>query len=650
MKKVISILIFTCLFLNLHSQDNELVYLKFIPVVSNDAITPFADGHGFLVPYYTNAYTPIQPDLGIFDETIINDAPNDTLYKNSIAIYDANFNFSNHLLYGTQTGSMNTVVHSTPSTFPELFLSFKPSSYAANLFTSWSNVLVEHKLTALLKADFSEESISQLYMLKYLNSYQPYTGFSHATGDGASNIGYNQNYDAFGNDSILISYYSTRKEQQLITSLDTVVFPTDTNQIQLIRVAYNIFSDEVVGIEQIGSDQGILVVYAVKPTKDNSGIYRTGMVRGNNTPVSISGNELEMTENDSLYHVYITKENVEGQTQWLTELYAYNNLLSDTLVDEPTNFEAIHIFGGFIEKDNHLFINSWQKMRGTTPDTLLYKDFTGQTFHFSSYIPWFEPGSYINKIMHSEKAVYKINPVGEIIGKLSHKNKIATYEFILNPAFTAEQTEIFEVGDKIAWINNFGQNENQGEFIYTHANGEQDTTFIDFPSGKGAYILWLDHDLNIVDHWVFPFQGAAAKGARLQSVIHMQGDSILVQGQIFSGISLDLDPFGDFPNLSSQTNGTFYAVYAAPDILSSVEEVTDKPIPLTVFPNPAQTTLYVSEIEKNTNYKVIDLSGKVVMQGSTNSSQIDINDLTPGMYLISIDTKEGKRTTKFVVE
>ncbi|MBI3133843.1 MAG: T9SS type A sorting domain-containing protein [Bacteroidetes bacterium] len=58
-----------------------------------------------------------------------------------------------------------------------------------------------------------------------------------------------------------------------------------------------------------------------------------------------------------------------------------------------------------------------------------------------------------------------------------------------------------------------------------------------------------------------------------------------------------------------------------------------------IYPNPANTVLYVSE--SNLAYQVVDLSGKLIATGSTNSSGIDLSGMTPGIYTIRLQNQDG---------
>lgn len=66
-----------------------------------------------------------------------------------------------------------------------------------------------------------------------------------------------------------------------------------------------------------------------------------------------------------------------------------------------------------------------------------------------------------------------------------------------------------------------------------------------------------------------------------------------------------------------------------------------------VYPNPANDFLYVSE--SNLNYQITDLSGKLISSGITNTFGIDISTFENGIYAISLTDVNGKVSVlKFV--
>lgn len=69
-----------------------------------------------------------------------------------------------------------------------------------------------------------------------------------------------------------------------------------------------------------------------------------------------------------------------------------------------------------------------------------------------------------------------------------------------------------------------------------------------------------------------------------------------------------------------------------------------------VYPNPANNVLNI--LPKNGNainyFSISDLNGRTVASGNLTNNSIDVSSLSQGVYLVTIETEEGKGTSKFV--
>ncbi len=69
---------------------------------------------------------------------------------------------------------------------------------------------------------------------------------------------------------------------------------------------------------------------------------------------------------------------------------------------------------------------------------------------------------------------------------------------------------------------------------------------------------------------------------------------------------------------------------------------------LELYPNPASNTLHINSTEKVNSYTIHNLLGKTVESQSLENSEIDISNLVPGTYFISIKSAEKQTTLKFI--
>src|SRR5690554_6121034 len=480
-----------------------------------------------------------------------------------------------------------------------------------------------------------------------LSFIEPYNGFFNAVFKQLPPTVYNKLATVVG-DSIIVTYLNLFQDQLLNNSEE---FSSWGGQQNVVRVKLNLQTDEVI-TEQMGSYTGNLATFYTESAKDGSGLFRVGLVRGNDTPVSSSGAEVEMTPNDSLYHVFITKETASGQTEWLTNLYAYNNTSVDTLANNNNLLLVNNDFYSIIDKSESIYVSSRFKASSFEHDTLLYQNFNGQQSLLSQSIPHLGVGANLFKITHSESRVYKLDPYGNVDGKLSCVNTLASYEYNMNASGIQQPNYLFEVGDKLAWVHAYyAVNDTIGQFTYTDSGGNEQQTNIEFPAGQGSIILWLDIDLNILDHWLIPFQNPGIGGLNINSIMPYQGDTLLIHGNFNLNTTSDLNPFGDTEIFTANEWSSFFAFYSAPELLTSVKKVK-KTNRLGIYPNPVSSSFHVSGIKsQQASYAIYDLSGRALSKGALSQNEsINVSKLNSGMYILSIKTENGSGTAKFVVE
>lgn len=654
------------------AQNNELIYTKFLfDTDGHSGISKLLGNSGFMVPYsfYTNSDSV---DLGVWSESYIEltNGYNDTIYQNQIGFYDNQFNLFNNLPiiinggYGNSSFYAMQFAHAENSKAILYFSNNIPSQanydYTSGIYTPLGN-FVPDEPTQCIFIEFDPLSDEIIERFRYTESYaEPYPNYFKASFDQSAlrkNAG--QVFTVL-NDHTLLAYLNLCGDRSVITPLDTISFTSLNGQQNSLRIELDLISGEM-STAQIGSGTGNISVLSMQASNDLTNLYRMGLVRGNNTPISISGNEIEMPPNDSLYRVFITKEDANGATQWLTELYAYNNIASDTLSESSTDrFTVRNQFSGLIEKSNAVFVASNVKVDASAGDTLIYKDFLGQNYKFQDYVPIHSISGFPNpneQIAFSERAIYKLDQNGKVIKKMSHTDKQSGYEsptstdFFFSTSYATGSKNLYEVDDRLAWVNNyFAENDSIGEFIYQNEDGTQNITTVNLPAGKGVYILWLDADLNIVDKWIFRYEDtpvAAIYSMAITAIVPYAQDTVLVQGKLGKAITTNLDPSGNSSDFTTQSLVNFFAFYSSTP--TSTENIEPNGF-FEIFPNPTREVINISEANTNNGfYTVFDLSGRVVIKGKIANTQINIQGLKPGMYVLSIESEKGKGVQKFVV-
>ncbi|MEX2484756.1 MAG: kelch repeat-containing protein [Brumimicrobium sp.] len=89
------------------------------------------------------------------------------------------------------------------------------------------------------------------------------------------------------------------------------------------------------------------------------------------------------------------------------------------------------------------------------------------------------------------------------------------------------------------------------------------------------------------------------------------------------------------------------------DAIASVENNDDLKAEITVYPNPTEKTLFINGLKaSNTvSIEVFDSSGKTVKNGELNGNSLDVSELNPGLYFMTIKKNdEVVDRVKFVKE
>ena len=67
---------------------------------------------------------------------------------------------------------------------------------------------------------------------------------------------------------------------------------------------------------------------------------------------------------------------------------------------------------------------------------------------------------------------------------------------------------------------------------------------------------------------------------------------------------------------------------------------------IAVYPNPAKEKIVISGISDNFSYKIFDVLGNKVMEGKQQQSNIDIQRLNAGFYILVINDLEQVKFIK----
>ncbi|MEO9256956.1 MAG: T9SS type A sorting domain-containing protein, partial [Crocinitomicaceae bacterium] len=86
------------------------------------------------------------------------------------------------------------------------------------------------------------------------------------------------------------------------------------------------------------------------------------------------------------------------------------------------------------------------------------------------------------------------------------------------------------------------------------------------------------------------------------------------------------------------------------DGTASIVSLTQSTIQVSVYPSPFTDYINVESENMLTSYSLIDISGKIIQQGSLsgNKSKIDTQSIGFGMYILLINSDKGTLTHKII--
>ena len=113
-------------------------------------------------------------------------------------------------------------------------------------------------------------------------------------------------------------------------------------------------------------------------------------------------------------------------------------------------------------------------------------------------------------------------------------------------------------------------------------------------------------------------------------------------------------------NLQVSLNGSYAVIVTNSDgcsdtsdciMISDLEINESKLNSLNIYPNPAKNTLTIQGVETILNYKIIESSGKILLDEEFSTDyKIDISSIKSGIYIIQISSNEGVINLRFVKE
>lgn len=625
-----------------YSQSNELIHLRLFeseaPAIGVSKLHSFPADSTFIF-FFRTGQTNI--NVGIWEDDFISNLPGNIVDK--VIFYDQSFNRLDEILLpggGSFSSMFNPLGRIGSSWY------FK--GYTANTnnapFTSSIPVLsstqqIVYSNNLLLGYNTDTDNLNHLnHWQNNSNMGSIYNGFQRR-------MLYLRNVDITYSGALLA-------DNSLITTTDLFSSHThnwDQNYNTIpghwgyLHNRTNIETG-VTEVIPVVSSNGQVVTRAMHAASGGTGIYRIGMVQGNNMPISPSGNLWQTNPNDSTYFTFLAKENNEGVQEWAIPLYGFNNSANDTTsLNSPAYMDYFSTTYTFAELGNSLFFSHSTFSSFSDGDTLFTTDFLGNTVNYSAALNG-------TLFAFSSKSVYKVTSTGVPELKLSYDLIDNSAHVVMSTNGSGFKEHIFNVGDKLAWLNVHHAVE-PANAIFRRENSTGEIEFLEqaIPAGKSWSISWLDENLNFVEFWIIPFE-AQTVDPSIEHISRFSGDTIVVQGNIFGNSSSAFDPNGLAPNYEFQNNASFIAFYSATNILSTQESKYPPKSELVLYPNPCRAFVRCRTTIPKGSYRILGLEGRTVLSGNFNASpfDLDLSHVNPGMYILQLIGSGKSVVGKFI--
>jgi hypothetical protein len=160
-----------------------------------------------------------------------------------------------------------------------------------------------------------------------------------------------------------------------------------------------------------------------------------------------------------------------------------------------------------------------------------------------------------------------------------------------------------------------------------------------------CYVLKYDTSGN----FIYSF---AMSGNLKMNTLETDGNENLYITGSHSGTN-DFDPSSGTYSLSSQGTDDCFLFKLNSGTITNIMQVKNNSIQITCAPNPANQFIQIKGIDFNegVHLKIISIDGKIMKDCVVNESNINVSELTPGMYFIEFKDKKGKTgVTKFIKE
>jgi hypothetical protein len=623
------------------AQEYEVSYLKTFPFESYLN----SDKSGALYNLGFNSLEA-QVDVGILNQDI---APLDSDYFHKNVFYDSSFQIIDLLeLQGGGTRS----IFKTHKVADDFYATRPSTSYGGSMLSSNSGITSDDFVSSFTAFyDTSANDFSLFSSISIPNLNMDIIPFSDA-------------------------YYSFNVFGATVLRNPTVVVDDKIIEVHNLFGPHTILSEEFnqslqygflwretslmtgeVETTQVNQSEagGSVLSYGLFPSSDLNSTYHIYLVRGNNTEISAEGDVFETSPADSLYHFRIRKDGPD--LSWDTRLMSYNNDYADSLpgVSSSAYLNSLCRVDDFLDQGDNLYL-SMQKVLNynfqAEEDTILVVDFKSDTVRTANTYTYFIPDISIPQTVdYAEFSIFKINLDGQVQKEMNFLSNV--FHLSTSGSKQTERRRLHPIGDNMVTTFQYeAQSDTTFQFVSKYPDAPNDSSSLALPAGRGVVLLFFDQELEIVDHWIIPYEGAPGSLLQIYHLSEIGEDSLLLHGNIELNISSSLDPFGNLETQTFESNSSFIALLTNNSTTSTNQGSQNSSFE--VYPNPSDGLVFLN-LPKSFNphyFALTDLQGRLCAKGVFDGSDrwLDLSDQNGGMYILSLSDNEKTVSRKVVLD
>jgi len=81
---------------------------------------------------------------------------------------------------------------------------------------------------------------------------------------------------------------------------------------------------------------------------------------------------------------------------------------------------------------------------------------------------------------------------------------------------------------------------------------------------------------------------------------------------------------------------------------TNIREMDNMLNKINIYPNPVNNTLNYSGLKGTVSYKIFNIQGQLLLNGTSLTNQIDVSELQNGLYILNLETEKGTFISKFI--